>query len=188
MRTKFFTGAGDEGKSRVGAKMVLKDDLLLEVLGDMDELNSWIGLCRTRANTDQQNTDKRYLENILEKIQELIFMAQAQIYGHPMSVVEIGDEEIKFLEEIIEEIDNELPKIKKFVLPGGSELAACLDIARAIARRLERKSVKYLRTSQVRKKEELLRFLNRLSSALFALARFANFQSGVKEQSPKYYL
>ena len=89
------------------------------------------------------------------------------------------------LEKFIGKIDKKLPIIKKFILPGGSELSARLDVARVIARRAERATVRF-NNKKKRLPPELLQFLNRLSSAFFALARYVNHAKKVKEENPKY--
>lgn len=181
MKTKFFTSKGDKGTSVFGKKKLPKDDALFDVLGDLDELNSWLGFAEAGADKN--------IGEILKKVQESLFMVQADFaaigFGFKTKGFseKIGLKTIE-LEKIITDTDKKLPAIKKFILPGGSELAAKLDIARVIARRSERAAVGFSRKKKV--PDELLRFLNRLSSLLFALARYANRIKGVKEKNPMY--
>jgi cob(I)alamin adenosyltransferase len=181
MKTKFFTGQGDKGQSAFGKKKLPKDNALFDLLGDLDELNSWVGLARVEAKKD--------VGEILKTVQQTLFIIQAET-----AVVGFGYEARGFrkidagktgeIEKIIEALDKKLPAIKKFILPGGSELSARLDVARVIARRAERAAVRFNRTKKL--SPELLQFLNRLSSLFFALARYANRKKGVKEDNPNY--
>jgi cob(I)alamin adenosyltransferase len=181
MKTQFFTGRGDKGQSAFGAKKLPKDDALFDVLGNLDELNSWVGLCRTEAPAD--------IKKMLREIQEDLFMVQAEIaavgFGYQIKPFnKIAEKNTKALESIIAGVDKKLPTIRKFILPGGSASSARLDVARVIARRAERSAVTFAKTKKI--SPDLLQFLNRLSSALFALARYANHKKGVKEENPKY--
>jgi cob(I)alamin adenosyltransferase len=181
MKTKFFTGKGDGGRSSFGKKNLPKDNALFDLLGDLDELNSWIGFARVGLGKNASR--------VLKSIQETLFVIQAE-----MTVIGFGYEargfrkidarRTKDLESVIRVLDKKLPAMKKFVLPGGSEPAARLDIARVIARRAERSAVRFGRKKKL--SPEPLRYLNRLSSLLFALARHANRRGGVKEKNPGY--
>lgn len=193
MKTKFFTGVGDAGKVKIGKMEISKADFLFEVLGNLDELNSWLGFCKMAAGKTYirlRNFRKDSIEifPILKEIQEALFIAQAEIAAIGLGVKnnnkKITPAKTEFLEKIIGEIDTFLSPLKNFVIPGGSELSSRLDIARAISRRVEKTTVRYSKEKEL--SPELLKFLNRLSSALFALARYANFKLGIKEENPSY--
>lgn len=173
--TIFYTGKGDKGKSKMGARKIAKDDPLFEALGALDELNSWIGYCRYPK---------------LKTVQEDLFIAQAEIAMTAMgkkSKIKITRTKTERLEREIAEIDAILPQIKQFIIPGASELSAKLDVARTLARRAERACVKFFKASEANEANEaLLAYLNRLSSLLFALARLVNFSLKKKEESPGY--
>lgn len=210
MRTKFFTGEGDEGESTVGPstgsgqpRKISKSSSLIELLGGLDELNSWIGFCRVEANRrgsvdgpvrnpriphgSGQIREKPNVNEVLRLVQETLFIIQAEVaalgFGYPKSP-KITDDKIKYLEDVILKVDSIVPKIEKFIIPGGSELAARLDISRTEARKVERLAKKYSEEKTL--SAPLLKFLNRLSSLLFALARYANYESGEKEENPSY--
>jgi len=181
MKTKFFTGQGDRGRSAFGKKKLPKDNALFDLLGDLDELNSWVGFARVEAKKD--------MGEILKMVQQTLFIIQAEAavagFGYKargFSRIDAG--KTREVEKIIETLDKKLPPIRKFILPGGSELSARLDVARVIARRAERAAVKFNRTKKL--SPEMLQFLNRLSSLFFALARYANHKKGVKEDNPRY--
>ena len=182
MNTLFFTRDGDSGKSGFGAKKIKKDDALFDALGALDSVNSLVGWCAVAANKKVPK-----LHRDLFAIQEIIFIAQAELAGIGFgmkSAQAIDATSIKRLETMILNIDAKLPPLKQFVLPGGSELAARLDIARAAARDAERAVIRF--SAKKKCSSEFLMFVNRLSSALFAFARYANFELGVKEKNPSY--
>ena len=181
MRTIFFTREGDSGKSGFGAKKIKKDDELFDALGALDAVNSLMGWCATSSKKTPQ------LHRDILAVQEMIFIAQAELaaIGFGMKSAQMIDAKtIKRLEAMILDIDAKLPPLKKFVLPGGSELAARLDIARVAARDAERALVRF--NAKKKCSPDLLTFANRLSSVLFAFARFANFKLHVKEKNPSY--
>ncbi len=190
MKTRFFTGHGDKGQSAFGNKRIGKDDALFELLGNLDELNSWIGLCAVEAKkTLSKKKAGSLIFESLEHLQEDLFIAQAEAaavgFSYSMKAIpRITEAKTARLEHAIQKIDAILPTLRNFVLPGGSELSAMLDIARAISRRAERSAVAFGKRAAFSK--EFLQFMNRLSSALFALARFANYVLRVKEKNPKY--
>jgi cob(I)alamin adenosyltransferase len=181
LKTEFFTGQGDKGQSAFGKKKLPKDGALFGVLGDLDELNSWLGFAGIGA--------PKKIKEILKQLQEDLFIVQAEIavvgFGYQTrGFKDIDSEKTKELEKIIIGIDKKIPPIRTFILPGGSELAAKLDIARTIARRTERAAVNYRKSKKF--PVEALRFLNRLSSLLFALARYVNYSKKIREEKPNY--
>jgi cob(I)alamin adenosyltransferase len=184
MGTVFYTGQGDEGTSRIGKNMTAKDDAVFFALGALDELNSWIGFTSIEA----ENSDtKAGIPVVLKNIQEILFIAQAEVYATKADLEnrkQVDFDHTVYLEEVIKKIDSSLPRIDKFVVPGGTELAARLDYARTLARRAERLVLTFNNITPV--SPHLLQFLNRLSSLFFALARFANHHFGVQEDHPHY--
>lgn len=189
MKTKFYTGEGDKGESKVNNQAVSKSSALIELLGGLDELNSWLGLARVEAQKFSLKNSKVLPAQVLKNIQNSLFIIQAEVaargFGYGKSP-EIEEDKIAELEGVIAEIDKVVPKIEKFVIVGGTELSARLDVARAIARRVERFAKKYSDSEESKLREPLLKFLNRLSSALFALARYANHEEGLVEEHPSY--
>lgn len=150
-----------------------KTDARIEALGAIDELNSLLGVCKTKA--------KKGIAVILEEIQQNLFIMQAELGG---AKKEITKEKVDTLEKIVDAVEKKLPPPRNFVLAGGSELSALLDYARAIARSTERRVIgARMRTSL---SPHTLAYLNRLSSALFALARLANARVGRHETNPHY--
>lgn len=181
MNTVFFTGAGDDGVVRVGSTEHSKAGPLFDVLGQLDSTNSLVGWVRVVADG--------FTAEACLAIQEMLFVAQAEVasrgFGHEPTI-QIKPGHTTHLEQTIAHIDAETPRLASFVIPGGTEVAARLDVARTAARTLERSMVRAAREGAEHTAPDLLVFLNRLSSVLFALARYENHRSGVTELHPGY--
>ena len=184
MKTLFYTGKGDGGKSQVGKKKISKAAPMLELLGSLDELNSLAGWARAAAKPKTAAIEK----NIL-RLQEILFIVQAEVaasaLGFPKPKNTVSGNQVGELEKIIQGVDKILPPLKNFVIPGGSELAARLDVVRTAARRTERMAVR-LGENRQKISADILKLLNRLSSVFFALARYANHLEKIKEKHPRY--
>ena len=181
MKTKFYTGKGDGGESNLGGgKKISKDSSYAEFLGGLDELNSWFGLTRAESGND-------FVSNSLFKIQQTLFIAQAEaaaVGAGRKSSKKITAEKTKELESIIEKIDSELPEINHFIVTGANRESALLDYGRTLARKTERLAVKLKK--ELNLSDEVISFLNRLSSVLFAFARYVSHKKGIKEDAPSY--
>src|SRR3989344_776756 len=176
----FYTGKGDAGTSQVGKKKVPKDSPLLEALGDLDELNSLIGVARSGLE-DSELTKK------LKQVQEALFIIQARvawILFPEHKAKELAQTRIEELEKEIDVVEEKIKPERGFIIPGEERTAAQLDYVRAVARRVGR------RIDTVHKKHplppEILKYMNRLSSYLYALARHEAFKAEVKEPKPRY--
>ncbi len=180
-----FTGKGDDGKTRAfgGGARISKSSALAEALGASDELNSFLGLAKVKAAATGLEFSARKLEDIIHDVQRNLFIVQAELAGAPKS---ISEEKLREAEDLVDGIERELPPITSFFISGGTELAALLDVARTLARRLERRAVALAETEERALGEWTRAYLNRLSSVLYALARLANRRSGITEQSPDY--
>ncbi|MDP3954579.1 MAG: cob(I)yrinic acid a,c-diamide adenosyltransferase [bacterium] len=184
MRTKFYTKKGDKGSTLLGKKKISKDNPFFYLLGGLDELNSWIGFCRTGVKNKSKLKD---IAVWLFDIQEMLFIAQAELASVRSGFkpkVKITLEKIEKLEEIVLKIDKKIPPITKFVISGEGEESSRIDVGRAMARHVERLAKNY--AGQEKISLEFLQFLNRLSSALFALARYVNWKLKIKEKHPRY--
>lgn len=191
--TKFFTGKGDEGESSVGPRKVSKSDPLLELLGGVDELNSWLGFCRVEAKKFSDSKIEVAIAIVLKDAQEALFTLQAELAALAFGTIpgqaaapKLDETKTKFLEETMNQIDAILPSLKSFIIPGASELSARLDVGRAIARRVERQANKFSSERENSLSPAVLQYLNRLSSFLFALARYVNNKQGLTEENPSY--
>lgn len=174
---KIYTGFGDKGyTSLIGGEKVKKSSLRVDVYGTLDELNSLLGIIR--AKNDLTEIDK-----ILNSIQNDLFLISAEIAtvgnkkGGTLRVIDKKD--ILKIEHWIDEFGRQIPELRQFVLPGGTETASFIHLARTVARRAERLLVQLMDDSSLR--DELLVYLNRLSDLLFVSARFENYKSGGNE-------
>ncbi|MAG12755.1 ATP:cob(I)alamin adenosyltransferase [bacterium] len=179
--TKFFSTT--DGSSKTDAR-VNKNHPVVECLGALDELNSFIGLCKVKSIGNDSVVNNLSVEEILEMVQQNLFMVQAEVAGDADK--RISREKIKDIEKIVDAIEKEIPPITSFTVVGGMELSALLDVARTIARRTERGVVGVCNVGEQEICEDALAYMNRLSSLLFALARFVNHKAGIKEKSPTY--
>ena len=181
----FFTGKGDSGTTKLfdSAKGVResKSSPVFEVLGTLDELNTLIGWCKVAARTTYFG--KQGCADLLHDIQDCVFTLQAEVAGAAKSIPEKTVTEV---ERIIKEIESQLPPVTSFLVPGGTELSARLDMARAVSRRCERRLVALKESGERKIGEHSMQYANRLSSLLYALVRAVNFQSGAAEAPPSY--
>lgn len=189
MKTVFFTGSGDRGSSDISGKEFSKDEPAFELLGNLDELNSFIGFARAEAKRGPAPEDGFSVHDALKRLQELLFIAQAEVaaraFRHRSTEMQkILPDHVKYLENTIAEVDEKLPPLTAFVIQGEDELSARLDVARTIARRAERSAVKEKEVLSL--SPDFFRFMNRLSSLLFALARYANYEKNINEDHPRY--
>ncbi|MDQ0161494.1 cob(I)yrinic acid a,c-diamide adenosyltransferase [Aeribacillus alveayuensis] len=173
-----YTRSGDKGKTSIIGGRVDKDDLRVQAYGTIDEVNAFIGQAMTKlTGKDFQDI---YLE--LEKIQHELFDCGsdlAVVYEKQKGEFKTTEEMVLFLEERIDQYVKEAPPLQRFILPGGTEAASLIHIARTIARRAERLIVSLQKEAKIH--EVVLKYMNRLSDYLFAVARVINFRSGKKD-------
>lgn len=178
-----YTRKGDSGTSSLYRKKdrLIKNHPVFEALGGLDELNSLLGLCFAK-----NQFEKPVLFNvckIIRTIQQNLFIVQAGLAGAEKSIPKSRVEEMEY---IIGEIENYIEKPNSFVLAGATELSALFDYARALSRRTERSVISANLKLDKELSPETLAYLNRLSSLLYALARYEAFLSHKKEEIPKY--
>jgi len=172
-------GRGDGGETDLfGGGRVPKSDLRVECYGQVDELSSVLGVCRAML-------EGKYIDTaaLLRRVQEDLFRIAAELASREpgrLGIQLISESDVSFLEQKIEQLENTLPMLRHFIYPGGSVQGGMLHLARAIARRVERRVVALSRAERVN--PEILRYLNRLSTLLFHLARRVNIQEGVGEE------
>ncbi len=177
---KIYTRTGDSGHTALlGGKRVLKSDIRIEAYGDVDELNSTLGLA-IALDPDE------FIRDLLEGIQADLFSIGANLatpdpvkMRKALEKAEINDEAILKLEKAIDETEEQAEPLKGFILPGGSPKAAQFHVARTICRRAERNVVRLANQEDV--PEIILRYLNRLSDLLFSLARITNKNAGIED-------
>jgi len=164
---KIYTKTGDKGfTSLIGGTRVPKHHLRIDSYGTVDELNSYVGLIRDQ---EISNHDKE----ILKQIQDRLFTIGSSLAADPeksrMVIPDLNAKDIELLEKEMDQMNETLPELKHFILPGGSNMISYCHIARCVCRRAERLTVHLAEESKVDEKVNI--YLNRLSDYLFTLAR-----------------
>ncbi|MFQ5908201.1 MAG: cob(I)yrinic acid a,c-diamide adenosyltransferase [Thermoplasmata archaeon] len=176
-----FTGRGDGGETDLLGSRVPKDHRRIEVLGALDELNAALGVALA-SQPDAPGSP------LLEEVQNDLFIVGAELAMAPGESRRLAPplerRRVDALEEAIRRLEGDIGPQKAFVLPGGTLEAAHLHFARAVVRRAERRVVSLAAEEEVN--TEVLRYLNRLSTLLHALALRANQEAGVAERQPSY--
>jgi len=176
---KIYTKTGDKGlTSLIGGTRVPKFHLRIESYGTIDELNSYIGLILC------QDINPHY-KQVLKEIQDRLFTVGASLASDPeksrMKIPDLHDDDVQLLEWEMDQMNEELPELKHFVLPGGNTIVSWCHIARCICRRAERLTVHLATESFV--DEKMTVYLNRLSDYLFVLARKVGFDMNAMENN-----
>ena len=163
---KIYTRGGDSGEtSLLGPGRVSKDDPRIEAYGTVDELNSVIGLARTFVTAAD-------LDRELRSIQADLFQLGAWLASSSGAFKTVDPVRVELLEQWIDAMEADLEPLTAFILPGGSQAAAALHLGRTVCRRAERRVIALRQTDE--NDQLTIRYLNRLSDALFVAARWAN--------------
>ena len=182
---RVYTRRGDAGEtSLAGGQRLAKDALRIEAYGTVDELNAFLGAARAAATElAGRETQLAPLVPILRRVQHELFNLGSILATLPEDVhprqARITEDDVRRLETEIDRFNAELPALRSFVLAGGSRLDAELHICRTVCRRAERACVRLSRTEAV--PPEAVRYLNRLSDALFVWSRWASHATGAPE-------
>ncbi|MBI2542658.1 MAG: cob(I)yrinic acid a,c-diamide adenosyltransferase [Candidatus Aenigmarchaeota archaeon] len=167
-------GQGDKGTTSIfGGERINKDECQIQAYGDLDELNSCIGLIRSINKHRETN-------ELLEKIQEDLFVLGSQLVSTNPRLPSVTRENVKFIEDNIQKFEKDLPELRRFILPSGNQTASLLHVSRAVCRRVERSLVTLSKENNLN--ENVIPYINRLSDLLFALARWTNKKEGIKEK------
>ncbi len=174
---KIYTRTGDTGDTGLfGGGRVRKDHPRTAAYGDVDELNSAVGMARATAPGE-------LFDDVLEAVQRDLFAIGGRLatpepekVATTIAKAVLSPERVESFERVMDEAERELPPLRAFVLPGGTAKAAALHLARTVCRRAERSAVHLAREDAV--PPEILVYLNRLSDLLFTLARLANHRAG----------
>lgn len=174
---KIYTKTGDKGETSLfGGKRVPKYNLRIESYGTVDELNSHVGLLRSYENSKEANA-------ALIEIQDRLFTIGSNLATVPgnekVKIPGLNESDINFLENEIDKMNEKLPIMKSFVLPGGDIVVAQCHIARCVCRRAERLVVHLASEEFV--SEDVIKYLNRLSDYLFVLSRMISVEKRVEE-------
>lgn len=181
---RIYTRTGDDGTTGlIGGKRVSKDHLRIEAYGSVDELNALLGVVRSYSPPEP-------VERILQRIQDDLFTIGAALAlpagadRNRYKVPDVAAADVTALERDIDECEQQIEPLGKFILPGGTTAAALLHLARTVARRAERECVSLARAEAL--DPQILRYLNRLSDLCFVLARLVNRRSGQPEPYPTF--
>ena len=179
MASKIYTKTGDKGNTAlIGGTKVPKSHLRIDAYGTVDELNSYIGLCRDVLSDEQSRA-------ILLEIQDRLFTIGSSLACDPakepkMRIPDLKETDVALLETEMDRMNETVPAMKSFILPGGHPGLSHLHIARCVCRRAERCCVRLqLDTTEV--EAIVLQYINRLSDYLFVLARYTGYRLNVAE-------
>lgn len=181
--TKVYTKTGDKGTTGLAdGSRVSKDNIRIESYGNIDELNTIIGICRQSLNGLPEN-DNKLLDEWLFAIQNDLFNIGSDLATPLLSrwknMILVGAEEIAMLEKMIDFCQENLTPLREFVLPGGTLLNAYFHLARTVCRRAERMIVTLSNTEEIN--EFVMPYVNRLSDLLFVLSRWVQHKFESKE-------
>jgi cob(I)alamin adenosyltransferase len=182
---RIYTRGGDKGETALaGGQRVPKDSPRIDTYGTVDELNAFVGLaCVSCGEECARVPELGRLRDILRRVQHELFNLGSQLSTLPKDIhpkqARITAADIEQLEREIDSMNDGLPSLRSFVLPGGTRLNAELHAARTICRRAERLAVSLARSEET--PPEAVRYLNRLSDALFVWSRWANHVMGAPE-------
>lgn len=179
-KSSVYTRTGDSGSTGlVGGTRILKSDPRIHLYGEVDELNSTIGMARAFLPAD-------YDTSLLLKIQSSLFdlgsnLACEKDMRAQFKIPQIKLELINEVEKAIDTIDHQLPPLKHFILPGGTTSAAAFHVCRTVCRRLERQMVEFENNHTGEVPERAIEYVNRLSDYFFMLSRLLNLKNNMKE-------
>jgi cob(I)alamin adenosyltransferase len=183
--TKVYTRTGDKGFTKlVGGKKVAKDAARIEAYGTIDELNSVLGLARVFNDDlkDRQPAAQR-LDEIFRRLQNELFDLGSELATPPdfsyEGMFKVGEDEVKTLEKLIDELQKDLAPLNSFILPGGGKVSGFLHQARTVCRRAERAILRLSREEEIGPGP--LQYVNRLSDLFFVLSRWVSKNLGEPE-------
>jgi len=178
--TKIYTRTGDDGTTALGTtKRVSKDHLRITAYGTVDELNALIGLALAQGLDVKLAEALSVIQNQLFHLGSILAFPPDEVRQVEVPRIEIEARHVEFLESLIDELNEGLEPLENFILPGGTEGAGALHVARTVCRRAERALVTLSKVEVV--EPDSLKYINRLSDALFVMARYENKQKGADE-------
>jgi cob(I)alamin adenosyltransferase len=179
MAARVYTKTGDKGTtSLIGGTKVLKSHERIEAYGTIDELNAYIGLCRDLIEIDS-------IKQTLKEVQDRLFTIGSSLACDPqkdskMKIPDLKESDVFFLENEMDKLDEELPPLQYFILPGGHATVSNVHVARCVCRRSERLIVKLLLPDEEHE-NLIIKYINRLSDYLFVLSRYVGLRLNVEE-------
>lgn len=179
MALKIYTKTGDKGKtSLIGGTKVAKSNIRIETYGTIDELNSFMGLVGDHCPDDHS-------KNMVKEIQDRLFTIGAALACDPdkeqkLKIPDLKEDDVTLLEKEIDAMNEKLPEMKHFILPGGHVAVSTIHVARCVCRRSERQCVG-MEEQTLFVEPLIIKYLNRLSDYLFVLARYTGHVLQVRE-------
>jgi cob(I)alamin adenosyltransferase len=179
MAIKIYTKTGDKGTtSLIGGTKVSKAHIRIETYGTVDELNSWIGMVNDQIK-------HKHSKKILKEIQDRLFTIGSSLACDPeketkMKIPDLNESDIELLEKEMDRMNEKMPEMRSFILPGGHMAISSAHVARCVCRRSERLCVS-LHEQNMFVDPLVIKYLNRLSDYLFVLARFIGYRLKAKE-------
>lgn len=174
---KIYTKKGDQGETSLfGGKRISKADIRIESYGTVDELNSYIGLLIAYLDESHKQYDR------LIEIQKRLFTVGSILASDPskaLDVPDLLDTDVEDLETAMDNMNETLPPLRSFILPGGSKSTSVCHICRTVTRRAERRVISLMDIEEV--PEIIVKYLNRLSDYFFVLSRQITFDKGRKD-------
>jgi len=176
MASKIYTKTGDDGTTGLfGGARLPKDHIRIEAYGTVDELNAVIGWLMSTIPDKQ-------IDTLLQTIQSRLFTVGSNLASEPgkdMITPDLVEDDVNLIEQSIDKMQENLPALKHFIMPGGSPSVSAAHLARTVCRRAERRCVTLKQTSAV--EPIIILYLNRLSDFFFVLARWLGAREGVEE-------
>ena len=177
---RLYTRRGDGGETDLLGERVAKDDPRIDLIGELDETTSLLGLARSIIQSDRAAEIVIDLQRDLYRVMaDLAFVTDKRPPGY-----ETTAEWVERVGTLTDELSNEITLPRQFVLPGGTQASAALDVCRAVVRRAERQAVRLYRSGVITN-EHIVGYLNRLSSLLFVLARYVEAELGTRAEQAK---
>lgn len=184
MKSKLYTRTGDAGTTSLAdGSRALKSSPRIDAYGDIDELSSYLGFLGSSADCPQEIKDEiKHIQHLLFEIGAYLatpYKTDTSADTVPTNKPEGLDRETVRLEGWIDSLDERTPKIRSFIIPGGTEISSRCHVARTICRRAERRIISLAEIEPVA--PEVIEYINRLSDYLFIMARYLNFLDGVED-------
>jgi len=179
MAFKIYTKTGDKGStSLIGGVRVPKNHIRIESYGTVDELNSYLGMITDSAQNEQ-------ITEWIREIQDRLFTVGSVLATNPtkevkMKLPDVHDADVTWLEQRIDQMNETLPEMRSFILPGGNLAGSICHVARCVCRRAERLCVE-MQHQEEPVPELIIQYLNRLSDFLFVMARYIGHINGAQE-------
>jgi len=179
MSQKIYTKTGDKGTtSLIGGTKVNKSHIRIESYGTVDELNSWIGVVN-------DHIDDVVTQQTLKEIQDRLFTIGSSLACDPdkeikLKIPDLQETDVEFLEREIDRMNESLPEMKTFILPGGAAAVSFAHVARCVCRRAERICVA-MQAEELEVEPLVIKYLNRLSDYLFVIARYIGHLQNAEE-------